>query len=176
MWEVNLCLFHHPLRHCAFWPVFVVMGYDGNAIQCFLILIGSRRVRGNAGRGRSQFHNGKEGTRPRQMCRQVVWSGTTRPDLFSSGLPTLFVSHTSPLLSFHLLLPLFYLMSFHLSQWKKTTKKKTHFHVHLMSPGQKRKMIQTMEVSTYQLFVAISSRLPQSALGPGIKCKTETPH
>lgn len=127
MWEVNLCLFHHPLRHCAFWPVFVVMGYDGNAIQCFLILIGSRRVRGNAGRGRSQFHNGKEGTRPRQMCRQVVWSGTTRPDLFSSGLPTLFVSHTSPLLSFRLLLPLFYLMSFHLSQWKKTTKKKNTF-------------------------------------------------
>lgn len=59
---------------------------------------------------------------------------------------------------------------------KKQQKKKPHFHVHLMSPGQKRKMIQTMEVSTYQLFVAISSRLPQSALGPGIKCKTETPH
>ena len=39
---------------------------------------------------------------------------------------------------------------------------------------QKRKMIQTMEMSTYQLLVAISSRLPQSQIGPQIKYKTET--
>lgn len=35
-------------------------------------------------------------------------------------------------------------------------------------------MIQTMEMSTYQLLVAISSRLPQSQIGPQIKSKTET--
>lgn len=39
---------------------------------------------------------------------------------------------------------------------------------------QKRKMLQTMEMSTYQLLVAISSRLPQSQIGPQIKYKTET--
>ena len=41
-------------------------------------------------------------------------------------------------------------------------------------PVQKRKTIQTMEMITYQLLVAISSRLPQSQIGPQIKCKTET--
>ncbi len=35
-------------------------------------------------------------------------------------------------------------------------------------------MIQTMEMSAYQLLVAISSRLPQSQIGPQIKYKTET--
>ena len=35
-------------------------------------------------------------------------------------------------------------------------------------------MIQTMEMSTYQLLVAISSRLPQPQIGPQIKYKTET--
>lgn len=35
-------------------------------------------------------------------------------------------------------------------------------------------MIQTMEMSTHQLLVAISSRLPQSQIRPQIKYKTET--
>lgn len=39
---------------------------------------------------------------------------------------------------------------------------------------QKRKMIQTMEMSAYHLLVAISSRLPQSQIRPQIKYKTET--
>lgn len=53
----------------------------------------------------------------------------------------------------------------------------SYFHLvsHAFLPVQRRKMIQTMEMSTYQLLVAISSRLPQSQIRPQIKYKTETP-
>lgn len=67
----------------------------------------------------------------------------------------------------------FYLLSFHLIPAKKTQ------HVHLKATFffflhvQKRKMIQTIGMSTYQLLVVISSRLPQPQIGLKIKYKTE---
>lgn len=137
----------------------------------FLILIGSLCIKGMWGRGGVSFI-----TERRQYLYsrcvlthcQVAWSGTMRVAslpvclfyfilLFVPFLPLTFLFLPSlPLLPVRNLLVR--LMS----------------HVFFFLPVQKRKMIQTMKMSAYHLLVAISSRLPQSQIGPQIKYKTET--
>lgn len=135
--------------------------------MCFLILIGSLCIKGTRRRGGVGFHSGKEAAYLVQMCVDTLSScliryREARPLCLPSQLFFFFFSH------FH-----FSRVPLHLSCFTFSIAFPSSLHVHLISPiflpVQRRKMIQTMEMSTYQLLVAISSRLPQSQIGPQIK-------
>lgn len=131
-------------------------------------------------KGRSWFHSGKEAGYLLQMCADTPSSCLIRyreAPAFSLSVH-LFLSHTLTCPSHFSPMPPLPVLPSIIPQWET-------LHVHLMSPVffflffsplpvQKRKMIQTMEMSTHQLLVAISSRLPQSQIRPQIKYKTET--
>lgn len=127
--------------------------------------------RGNAEEGRSWFHNGKGGD---ISAPDVCWHTVKSFDQVPRGpaLSFLAVSFCLTLSSSCFpLMPPFLVLPSVFPVFIPSEKCPSFFPLRVP----KRKMIQTMEMSTYQLLVAISSRLPQPQIGPQIKYKTE-PH